>query len=106
MDLESTTRAISSAGYNAHTEPLFKFYNILKVEDIPLVLYYNLKHNIVPDYITSFIPNTSSATEPYPIRQSRYQPPFRAHEYISKTCKYCLPVFINSINNNSCNFDE
>ena len=76
MDLESTTRAISSAGYNAHTEPLFKFYNILKVEDIPLVLYYNLKHNIVPDYITSFIPNTSSATEPYPIRQSRYQPPF------------------------------
>ena len=23
-------RAISSAGYNAHTEPLFKFYNVLK----------------------------------------------------------------------------
>ena len=27
-------RAISSAGYNAHTEVLFKFYNVLKVEDI------------------------------------------------------------------------
>ena len=27
-------RAISSAGYNAHTEPLFKLYNVLKVEDI------------------------------------------------------------------------
>ena len=42
-------RAISSAGYDAHTEPLFKFYNVLKVEDIYnyrlLVLYYNLKGN-------------------------------------------------------------
>ena len=27
-------RAISSAGYKAHTEPLFKIYNILKLEDI------------------------------------------------------------------------
>ena len=27
-------RAINSAGYNAHTEPLFKLYNLLKVEDI------------------------------------------------------------------------
>ena len=27
-------RAISSAGYNVHTEPLFKFFNVLKVEDI------------------------------------------------------------------------
>ena len=24
-----------------------------------------------------------------------------AHEYITKTCKYSLPVFLNSINNNS-----
>ena len=39
-------RAINSAGYNAHTEPLFKLYNLLKVEDIYkfrlLVFYHNL----------------------------------------------------------------
>ena len=57
-------RAISSAGYNAgHTEPLFKFYNVLKVEDIYnyrlLVLYYNLKHKNVPFHIASFMPKTS-----------------------------------------------
>ena len=103
-------RAISSAGYNAHTEPLFKFYNVLKVEDIYnyrlLVLYYNLKHKNVPFHIASFMPKTSIAKERYPIRQPRLQPPLRAHEFISKTCKYRLPVFLNSISNNSENFDN
>ena len=110
MQQKKAIRAISSAGYNAHTEPLFKLYNVLKVEDIYnyrlLVLYYNLKHNKVPNYITSFLPNTSIARERYPIRQPRYQPPLHAHEYISKTCKYRLPVFLNSINNNSHDFDK
>ena len=103
-------RAISSAGYNAHTEPLFKFYNVLKVEDIYnyrlLILYYNLKHKNVPFHIASFMPKTSIAKERYPIRQPRLQPPLRAHEFISKTCKYRLPVFLNSISNNSENFDN
>ena len=103
-------RTISSAGYNAitdnvHTEPLFKFFNVLKVEDIYnyrlLVLYYNLKHKNVPYHIASFLPKTSIARERYPIRKSRLQPPLHAHEYITKTCKYRLPVFLNSINNNS-----
>ena len=97
-------RAISSAVYNAHTEPLFKFYNVLKVEDIYnfrlLVLYYNLKHKNVPFHIASFMPKTSIAKERY------YNLHLRAHEFISKTCKYRLPVFLNSISNNSENFDN
>ena len=102
-------RAISSAGYNAHTEPLFKFFNVLKVEDIYnyrlllLVLYYNLKHKNVPYHIASFLLKTSIARERYPIRKSRLQPPLHAHEYITKTCKYRLHDFLNSINNNSKN---
>ena len=110
MQQEKTIRAISSAGYNAHTEPLFKLYNVLKAEDIYnyrlLVLYYNSKHNKVPNYITSFLPNTSIARERYPIRQPIYQLPLYAHEYISKTCKCRLPVFLNSINKNSHDFDK
>ena len=110
MQQKKAIRAISSAGYNAHTEPLFKLYNVLKVENIYnyrlLVLYYNLKHNKVPNYITSFLPNTFIARERYPIRQPRYPPPLHAHEYISKTCKCRLPVFLNLINNNSHDFDK
>ena len=45
-------RAISCAAYNAHTEPLFKIYKLLKIDEIYncrlLVLYYNLLHNKVP----------------------------------------------------------
>ena len=45
-------RAIASAGYNAHTEPFFKLYNLLKIEDIYtfrlLVLYHNISHLKTP----------------------------------------------------------
>ena len=96
--------AISCAGYNAHTEPLFKIYKLLKIDDIYncllLVLYYNLEHNKVPQYLSSFLPNTSLANR-YPIRNPRLQPPFHSHAFISQTCKYNLPVLLNSINNQS-----
>ena len=52
------------------------------------------------------MPKTSIAKERYPIRQPRLQPPLREHEFMSKTCKYCLPVFHNSVSNNSENFDN
>ena len=66
-----------------------------------LVLYYNLKHKNVPFHSASFMPKTSIAKTRYPTRQPRLQPPYRAHEFISKTCKYRLPVFLNSKSNNS-----
>ena len=98
-------RAISGAGYNAHTEPLFKIYKLLKIDDIYncrlLVLYYNLLHNKVPQYLSSFLPNTSLATNRYPIRHPRFQPPFHSHAFISQTCKYNLPVLLNSISSQS-----
>ena len=34
MFQKRTIKAISSTGYNAHTEPLIKFCNVLKIEDI------------------------------------------------------------------------
>ena len=66
-----------------------------------LVFYNNLKNNKVPYYLTLFLHNTSIAREHYAIRNPRLQPPIFSHEYISKTCKYRLPVLPNSINNNS-----
>ena len=65
------------------------------------LLYYNLVHNKVPQYLSSFLPNTSLATNRYPIRHPRLQPPFHSHAFISQTCKYNLPVLLNSINNQS-----
>ena len=105
LQQKKAIRAISSASHNAHTEPLFKIYNILKLKDIfnyrLLTFYYNLRHNKVPHYIETFLPNTSIAVNRYPIRQARLQPPLYVHEYISKTCKHRLPVYLNSINSNN-----
>ena len=107
---KSAIGATSSAGYSGHTEPLCKFYNVLKVEDIYnyrlLVFYYNLKHKHFPYHIASLLLKSSIGRERYPIRNSTFQPPLHAHEYIAKTCKYRLPVFLNSINNNTENSDK
>ena len=58
-------------------------------------------HNKVPQYLSSFLPNTSLATIRYPNRNPRLQPPSHSHAYISQTCKYNLPVLLTSINNHS-----
>ena len=105
LQQKKAIRAISSASHNAHTEPLFKIFNILKLNDIfnyrLLTFYYNLRHNKVPHYIATFLPNTSIAINRYPIRKARLQPPLYVHEYIPKTCKHKLPVYLNSINSNN-----
>ena len=66
-----------------------------------LVLYYNLLHNKVSQYLSSFLLTTSLATNRYPIRHLRLQLPFYIHAFISQTCKYELPVLLNFINKQS-----
>ena len=66
-----------------------------------LVPYHNLLHNEVPQYLSSFLPNTSLATNRYLIRHPRLQSPSHSHAFISQTCKYNLPVLLNSISSQS-----
>ena len=95
-------RAVSCAGYISHTEPLFKFYDILKVNDIYkyklLILYYNIKRLNVPVYLSKFLPDVSHGARNYEIRNPRLQPPVHIHEYITGTCRYQLTVLLNEIN--------
>ena len=66
-----------------------------------ILFYYNLINSKVSYYLTSFLPTTSIARERYSIRNPRLQPPICSHEYTSETCKYRLPVLLNSRNNTS-----
>ena len=95
-------RAVSCAGYISHTEPLFKLYDILKVNDIYkyklLTLYYNAKKSNIPIYIFKFLPDLSQGARKYEIRNPRLQPPVHIHEYITRTCRYQLAVLLNEIN--------
>ena len=101
---KKTFRAVSCAGYSSHTEPLFKFYDILKVNDIYkyelLALYYNIKRSNVPVYLSKFLPDLSHSARNYEIINPRLQPPVHIHEYITGTCRYQLHVtmLLNEIN--------
>ena len=78
-------RAIASAGYRAHSEPLFKIYNVLKVTDIYqqrlLIFYYKILNNVI------------SANFNIHIQHS--------HEYIKQTCRYQMTIVINEIYSNN-----
>ena len=86
----------------SHTEPLFKFYDILKVNDIYryklLNLYYNAKKSNIPIYISTFVPDLSQGARKYEIRNPRLQSPVHIHEYITETCRYQLALLLNEIN--------
>ena len=81
-------RAVSCAGYISHTEPLFKFYDILKVNDIYkyklLTLNYNIKRLNVPVYLSKFLPDVSHGARNYEIRNPRLQPPVHIHDSLQE----------------------
>ena len=57
-NLQKSIRIIELKKYNAHTEPLFKSFKLLKVADIfklqQLKFYFNLINNKQPGYFNNF----------------------------------------------------
>ena len=74
-------RVITFSKYLAHTEPLFKNLNILKVEDIfrlqQLKFYYRFIIVTLPDYFLSL--SFSGNTHPYRTRKRHELQPIRIH---------------------------
>ena len=95
-------RIISGANIKSHTEPIFKLYNLLKIEDIYksklLILYYKILRLSSPRYFDTFIPRNSGGDSRYPTRNPRWQPSAHRHTYITNTSRYQLAVLLNSIN--------
>ena len=96
-------RIISGANIKSHTEPIFKLYNLLKIEDIYksklLILYYKILKLSSPRYFDTFILKNSAGVSRYPIRNPRWQPTAIRHTYITSTSRYQLAVLLNPINN-------
>ena len=84
-------RAISGANYKSHTEPLFKLYIILKVDDIfkykLLTFYWKGKQAQLPKYLSKVLPELSEGANTYVIRYPRLQSSVHKHEYIKGTCR-------------------
>ena len=101
-----SVRLITASKYNAHTDPLFKSLQILKLEDIvktqELVFFYKFVNGPLPSYFqTNYISYLN------PNRESRNQrrllfPRFR-HEYFRQNLRYSI---VNTVNNAPQNFIE
>ena len=96
-------RVIKLSKYLAHTEPLFKNLNILKVEDIfrlqQLKFYYRFINVTLPDYFLSL--SFSGNTHQYRTRKRHELQPIRIHhEFAKKSLLYSIPVIINSCHPN------
>ena len=94
-------RAITCSKYNAHTDPLFKKLNLLKVDDIykitAIKFYYKFKNGLLP---TSFnnIFTYEYTTHTYETRQRNCPRPDTPRTFLAKlTIRYAIPELVNEL---------
>ena len=84
--------------YLAHSEPLFKTLNLLKLEDIIKVniskFYYQYENNNLPLYFQNIDYNPSISSHHYNTRKHEYVY-YVKHEFAKKSFKYTIPKIIN-----------
>ena len=102
---KKAVRVITLNKYNAHTEPLFKSLELLKIQDIyvltVLKFYYKHCHNQLPHHLQGFTYKTYSSVHQYDTR-------YKNDIYISKTrtrlaensLRYIIAKVINSTSEN------
>ena len=94
-------RTITKSKYNSHTEPLFKFCYILKLNDLlslnTLKFYYKFIHEELPVYFESFdlFPQSSIHTYPTRYRTQIRRNPTRTY-FADKCLRHNLSMIINS----------
>ena len=92
-------RNISKSNFRAHTEPLFKEHNLLKVQDIyyiaVLKFYFKLVNNHLPHYFNNFTPQFSAGHQHYNFRNSTRLLPKIKHEFPRQSLRYRWIVTLN-----------
>ena len=89
--------------FRAHTEPLFKEHNLLKVQDIYhmaiLKFYSKLINDNLPNYFESFTPQFSAGHQHYNFRNPSRLLPKIKHEFPKQSLRYKLISTINETSN-------
>ncbi len=95
-------RIISNSHYIAHTEPICKTLNLLKVTDLFRCclwkFYYKLMNREVPSYFISMLPELPRICEHYNIRRPTFHLPKIRHGFAEQLLQYCLIKLLNSEN--------
>ena len=101
---KKTLRIISNNKFLAHTEPICKSLNLLKVQDIYqlaiLKFYFKLINNELPQYFDSFTPTLSMGVNHYNIRNPCRQLPKIYYEFPKQSLRYKLNVVLNETDSN------
>ena len=100
---KAAVRLIHNAPYRAHTDPIFKALNLLKIDDLYRIslakLYYNLSNRKCPMFIINNIKLIRhSDLHDYNTRQkSTYELPLIKKQYLSQSLNYRLMTVMNHI---------
>ena len=94
-------RIVSLSKYNAHTEPIFKRLQLLKVADIlkiqELKLYYRFMHNTLPRYLQRIAFHQNSTIHDHNTRrQNKLHITRTNHEYVKRCIRHNIPRTINN----------
>ena len=89
-------RVITNSKYIAHTDPIFKTLNLLKLPELYRLqlykLYYKIKKQTVPAYFRHIL---TEVVNPYNTRNTFFKYPIARHEYTRKTCLYQVINYVN-----------
>ena len=101
---KKAVRVISKSKYNAHTEPIFKDLNMLKLSDIyilkSLIFYYNYKHQTLPQYMCDLYITSSYDVHSYQTRQrNQLRPSHTRMKRNENRLETFLPKLINKTAN-------
>ena len=94
-------RTITYSSYIAHSEPLLKSLNLLKVKDLfnlkILKFLFNLYHNKLPPYFNNYRLDLEKIETPYALRLHPLPVPRVSHAYAEAGLVYQLVIMQNKI---------
>ena len=92
-------RNVTKSDYRAHTEPLCKERNLLKIHDIyylaVLKFYSKLVNNNLPRYFSSFTPQFPAGQQNFNLRNPTMQLPRIKHVFPKQSLRYKLITTLN-----------
>ena len=98
-------RIVANSKYNAHTDPLFKLYRILKLSDVltlqTMKVYHKFRQNELPVYMQKWPLITNNEIHQYNTRIARDLHTFRYyHTFARKSLRHYLVQTINNTPDN------
>ena len=99
---KKAVRIITSAKYNAHTEPIFKKLSILKIHDLfslcQLKFYHHYLYKLLPHHFINMYFKMNNETHHYTTRISKKLHVSKVKHSFAKRCiRYSLPNLINQL---------